>query len=182
LKRLLESGWNHDVNPAVDRGRVGRWLFEVYPHPAHVVLFDLPRIIKYKKGPLAQRRAGLKELQTAIVADLGRGRPRLVRSEVLSELTGHPLDSLRGKMLKRHEDELDALLCAYVAAHYWTWGPERNEMFGSMDDGYIVNPARTVQGRDWSFRKHPQAPAFDTSPVAPIAAQRGSLTTSGGAQ
>src|SRR5262249_11305937 len=44
--RLGAAGWRHFVDPASDRERSGRWVFEVYPHPVHVVLFNLQRIIK----------------------------------------------------------------------------------------------------------------------------------------
>ena len=41
----------------------GKWFFEVYPHPAHVVLFNREKIIKYKKGNVKLRREGLGEFQ-----------------------------------------------------------------------------------------------------------------------
>ncbi len=50
---------------------------------------------------------------------------------------------LRGKTLKRYEDTLDAIFCAYLAWHCWRWGEERNEMFGTMAEGYIVVPKRS---------------------------------------
>ncbi len=42
--------------------------------------------------------------------------------------------------MKRYEDTLDAIFCAYLAWHCWRWGAERNEMFGTMEQGYIVVP------------------------------------------
>jgi predicted RNase H-like nuclease len=41
------------------------------------------------------------------------------------------------------EDQLDAVLCAYIAAHYWLWGEERNQILGTAADGYIVVPKRS---------------------------------------
>lgn len=38
-------------------------MFEVYPHPAQVVLFDLPKIIRYKKGSASEKREGLSVLR-----------------------------------------------------------------------------------------------------------------------
>jgi hypothetical protein len=61
------------------------------------------------------------------------------------------LEALRGGALKTYEDTLDALLCAFIAAHYWAWGAERNEMIGTMAEGYIETPSRTVGGLPWSF-------------------------------
>jgi predicted RNase H-like nuclease len=126
-------------------------VFEVYPHPAHVVLFDLQRIIKYKKGTVAQRRAGLIELRNAISRQLCGAVPSLVTNATLRELLDRPLESVRGEALKIYEDTLDALLCAFLAAYYWTWGAERNEMIGTMAGGYIVTPSRTVADQQWSF-------------------------------
>lgn len=152
-KRLMDAGWAHNVNPMTDKKRHGRWFFEVYPHPAHVVLFDLPKIIKYKKGPVAQRRAGLTKLRVSIAERLGNAVPSLLSNEQLAELTRRPLESIRGSALKTFEDGLDAVLCAFVAAHYWTWAIDRNEMIGTMTHGYIVTPNRTISGTAWQFAR-----------------------------
>jgi hypothetical protein len=42
--------------------------------------------------------------------------------------------------LKALEDQLDALLCAYIGAHWWYWGRERNLVLGDRTTGYIVIP------------------------------------------
>jgi len=42
--------------------------------------------------------------------------------------------------LKALEDQLDALLCAYIGAHWWYWGIERNLVLGDRTTGYIVIP------------------------------------------
>ena len=54
-----------------------------------------------------------------------------------------PVD-LRGQALKHNEDQLDALLCCYLAAHYWYWGAVRNEMIGDLTRGHIVVPTRSI--------------------------------------
>jgi predicted RNase H-like nuclease len=46
-----------------------------------------------------------------------------------------------GAALKAVEDQLDSLICAYVAAHWWYWGIERNWVLGDATNGYIVIPA-----------------------------------------
>ena len=46
-----------------------------------------------------------------------------------------------GAALKAVEDQLDSLICAYVAAHWWYWGIERNWVLGDAATGYIVVPA-----------------------------------------
>jgi predicted RNase H-like nuclease len=37
--------------------------------------------------------------------------------------------------LKALEDQLDALLCAYIGAHWWYWGIERNLVLGDRTTG-----------------------------------------------
>jgi predicted RNase H-like nuclease len=53
------------------------------------------------------------------------------------------LDTLKGAPLKHYEDMLDATLCAYLAAYFWAWSYERNEMIGNHESGCIVNPKPT---------------------------------------
>jgi predicted RNase H-like nuclease len=50
--------------------------------------------------------------------------------------------TLKGRALKQYEDKLDALFCAYLAWYCWKWGAKKNEMYGSMEDGYIVVATR----------------------------------------
>lgn len=145
LVRALErSGFRHDFEVASAKRRSGRWVLEVYPHPAMVRMFNLDRIIPYKKGTPAQKRAGLTTLRRHLRA-LADGSRGLVMSPILSRLLAEDLREFRGTRLKRHEDTLDAIFCAYLAWHCWRWGGERNEMFGTLEDGYIVVPARPEQ-------------------------------------
>lgn len=139
--RLVRELSKHDVVHDFDirraAGRAGRWLFEVYPHPSMIRLFGLDTILSYKKGKVDQKRRGLRELQNHLRALIAR-RAGLSRNDSLDELLSTDVDDLRGQALKRYEDTLDALLCAYLAWHCWRWGPERNRMYGSLQDGYIV--------------------------------------------
>lgn len=59
------------------RRRPGRWLLEVYPHPAHVVLFDREAIIKYMRVPVGERRTGLQELASEMGRKLAKATPAL---------------------------------------------------------------------------------------------------------
>jgi len=62
LAKTLEGhGFQHCPQPH-KRHLSGKWFFEVYPHPAHVVLFRRSRIIKYKKGRVTSRKNGVKSL------------------------------------------------------------------------------------------------------------------------
>jgi predicted RNase H-like nuclease len=144
VNALTPYAFVHDFNVATAKQRTDRWVFEVYPHPAMVRLFGLAKIIRYKKGSLAEKRLGLGILRRHF-AELAGGSTALVMTPVLGELLARDMDALRGKGLKYYEDTLDALFCAYLAWHCWRWGAERNEMFGTMEEGYIVVP-KTVAG------------------------------------
>jgi predicted RNase H-like nuclease len=137
VKALEREGFSHDFDLATAKGRPGQWLFEVYPHPAMVRLFELKRIIKYKRVKVQEKRAGLAVLRGKL-----EKLPGLKSNSMLRELLGRDLGLLTGKGLKRYEDGLDALFCAYLAWHCWKWGREKNEMFGSLDEGYIVVPSK----------------------------------------
>jgi len=150
---LRDMGWSHDVAELQEAKRDGMWMFEVYPHPAHIVLFDRKKIISYKKGTLAQKRAGLSELRKDIVEKLANASLPLRSNQMLLDFSAVDLEKLAGPQLKAFEDIVDAVLCAYLAAHYWTWGASRNEVIGSMEGGYIVVPTATTTGQPWSFRR-----------------------------
>lgn len=141
---LTECGFAHDVSPQSDRKKSGRWFFEVYPHPAQVMLFGLAERIRYKKGTVAEKRDGLRTLRDLIWQRLGSADPPVRSNAALREALFVDLGFLKGRLLKQYEDRLDAIFCAYLALYYWTWGPERNEMIGDMDTGYIINPTATV--------------------------------------
>jgi len=113
----------------------GRHQIEVHPHAASVQLFDLDRIIKYKRGSLAERVAGLGMLRALVLARLPMLVPRLA-PPIIPEIPA------TGKALKACEDQIDALLCAYIAAYWWHWGRDRNDVLGDARSGYIVVPRR----------------------------------------
>ena len=64
--------------------------------------------------------------------------------------------------LKPVEDQIDAVLCSYIAAHWWFWGIRRNRVYGCGETGYVVVPQRKEfyqytkrktlisTGNDWS--------------------------------
>ncbi len=133
---LTAAGITH--SPEVARRRSARQVFEVYPHPATVVLFGLHKTLKYKHAP--DRSARLVEYRRyqALLRNLAGADPPLVPPDFLAEDVG----ALAGQRLKSYEDLLDALLCAYVA--YWCWhhGPAGYEMLGNMAEGYILVPVQ----------------------------------------
>ncbi len=138
--------------PTIKPQQLGRFQIEVFPHPATVHLFRLERILKYKKGRLSERRSELMKLHQYILDIL----PTLIPCLNPSTLSSSPMSQARclylvdaigtefpstGAALKALEDKLDALICAYVAAHWWYWGLERNLVLGDATTGYIVVPA-----------------------------------------
>ncbi len=139
-KKLATLGFEHGAIPEVARRQSGRWMFEGYPHAAQVVLFDLKRTIKYKKGNIAQKRMGLEELRTLIRTKLTASEPALRRNDMLLALLDQDIEQLKGTALKQYEDTLDAVICAFLAAYYWWWGIERNKCIGNVRSGYIINP------------------------------------------
>ena len=134
-RRLRRRGYSS--NPFLP-GRSGRRQLEIFPHLVQVAFFERPRIIKYKKGPVSARKAGLSEFQTAIETHLTRQDPPLLPSPQLSRLLREDPRALQGAALKSLEDRLDALLCAYMAFYYWTWGQARCEIIGDHAEGYII--------------------------------------------
>ena len=143
-RTLEQKGFSHTPNPASDQYKGGRWFFEVYPHAAQIVLFHLDKIIKYKKGRVEDKRAGLEILRHNIRTKFMQGKPPLHYNEPLEELLTRNLAELRGRMLKDYEDILDALVCAYLAFFYWRWGGEKNELIGNLETGYIINPTEAL--------------------------------------
>lgn len=142
LARLLEQGGFEQVaEPAQAKHRGGKWFFEVYPHPAQVVLFNLARIIKYKKGRVASRRIELKRLRDYLRHRMSTADPRLTPGDRGAALLQRDIDLLKGRSLKHYEDILDSYFCAYLALFLWRWGKEKNEVFGNRETGYIIVPS-----------------------------------------
>jgi predicted RNase H-like nuclease len=141
VSELEKRGFRHDFNLARAKERKGRWIFEVYPHPAMVQLFRLERVIRYKKGHLKDKQRGLAVLKEHL-RDLASGPLGWVESPELTQVLERDPSKLFGQALKRFEDTLDAIFCAYLAWYCWRWGEERNEIFGTLVKGYIVVPRR----------------------------------------
>lgn len=135
-KSLISRNFQHA--PAIEPKQLGRYQIEVFPHPATINLFGLPKILKYKKGRNSDRQQELTKLRNYIIEVL----PRLEPALSLKSLTLIPEipRQLTGKELKAIEDMLDSLICAYVAAYWWYWGEQKNLVLGNLDSGYIVIP------------------------------------------
>lgn len=145
--QLAQAGFCHGLPLQRAMGRRGRWLIEVYPHPAMVRLFGLDQILRYKKGSVRQRRAGLRELQDHLARLASRGIG-LCSSRTLTSLLGTDPTVLRGNLLKWYEDRLDAVLCAFIAWHCWRWGAAGTEVFGNLEMGYILVPTASINAEE----------------------------------
>jgi predicted RNase H-like nuclease len=128
-RRLEAMGFAHGA--AMEARQEGRFQIEVHPHAATVSLFGLDRIVKYKRGTRNERARGLRRLRTLALTRLPMLDPALDL-----RLPGVPVKG----PIKPVEDKIDAVLCAYIAAHWWCWGAERNTIYGNAADGYIVVP------------------------------------------
>jgi predicted RNase H-like nuclease len=117
----------------------GRYLCEVFPHPAHVALFSLPRTLKYKRKKSHDRSLQDSEMARyqQLLAGLAQADPPLLG---LDALTSCNAAALRGKGRKELEDALDAVTCAYVGYYAWWHGPERQQVYGSIAEGHILTP------------------------------------------
>jgi predicted RNase H-like nuclease len=129
-----------DVRPADPRIVA----LEVFPHPAHVRLFGLERVFKYKKKARAWP-AVLAEWSRyrAALGSLAAADPPLVLDAAI------PV-AVTCAGYKRWDDTLDAISCAYVAAFVWRWGigAPHVRVFGDLEDGYIVVPDRVWRPRE----------------------------------
>jgi predicted RNase H-like nuclease len=134
----LAAALDLDMDPSSGAGRKA---IEVYPHPATVVLFELDKTLKYKRGAFADRQRELLKLMT-LIEGLDDATPRLRanRSVAWVELRRRVEAATKPAQLDRDEDPVDAVLCAYIAL-YWYYRPDDVTIYGDFDTGYIVTPS-----------------------------------------
>jgi predicted RNase H-like nuclease len=137
LRQLAKLDIRHDAT--IIQRQPTRQAFEVYPHPAMVVLFGLDRVLKYKAKPgiaHAQRLKAFRDYQRHL-HNLRTGIPPMI---LPTELLAEAHLNKRGRALKAYEDQLDAVFCAYLGLYYWWWGTARCRIFGDAAQGYIIAP------------------------------------------
>jgi predicted RNase H-like nuclease/ppGpp synthetase/RelA/SpoT-type nucleotidyltranferase len=124
-----------------------RRALEVYPHAASVALFRLGRTLKYKHKQ-GRKRDGLQS-ELLQLMNLIEG---LAAAEVPLHVAGHEdwqrlrrsvENATRKSELRRAEDPVDAVLCAYVAL-YSVRRPDDVTLYGDADTGYILTPTLPV--------------------------------------
>ncbi len=136
-----------DINP---RSRRARRAIEVYPHPATVALFRLGRTLKYKNKPgrdLDQLRSELIVLFGLLEGLAGADPPLLMNGDQADRRAVTDWQALRNAVEKAErkselrivEDQVDAVICAYVAL-FGVREPERTTTYGDFETGYIVTP------------------------------------------
>ncbi len=138
LRKLnFEPGWQLSGKAAAG---IPRLAAEVYPHPAMVRLFQLQRIVKYKKGLVAARRREFRRLQKLLCALLAAEFPFLALDEDTQFL-------LRERWTKPVEDHLDAFFCALIGLWHLHHRGRRSEVIGDSKTGFILLPEdlRTVR-------------------------------------
>ena len=156
-----------DLDPRSGRDRRA---IEVYPHPATVVLFGLPRTLKYKdkRGrTLDSMRAALLQLMDhleRVVPDdrTPDGAWRALRADVEG--------ATRKSQLGVAEDQVDAVVCAYVAlfAERWPDGSRRT----------ATSSAATSSRRPWATPTTRSGGRSRSTPAATRAWSRSPTPTS----
>jgi predicted RNase H-like nuclease len=130
-----------DLNP---RSPAPRRAIEVYPHAATVALFRLERTLKYKAKP----GRGLDQLKSELLL-LMDGVERLAHTDVPLRVTDNAewvelrrqvVVAQRKSELRRAEDPVDAVVCAYVAL-YAQHLPAGITIYGDLATGCIVTPS-----------------------------------------
>lgn len=139
---LAARGFGLDPAPLL-AGETGRYALEVYPHAAHVRLFELEERIRYKRKrgrTVAEVRRGLAELQRRLMGLFEKTVPGVLENENVRAALSPEALRARGAALKRLEDMLDGLTCAYVGWHAWQLGRRGTEVFGDQDRGCVCVP------------------------------------------
>ena len=126
-----------DMDPT---SAASRRAIEVYPPSAAVVLFELKKILKYKRGAFEDRHRELLQLMT-LIEGLDKATPRLRVNHNVAwvELRNRIAAATRQAQLDRDEDPVDAVVCAYVAL-YRFHRPDDVTTYGDFASGYIITP------------------------------------------
>ncbi|MCE0499720.1 MAG: DUF429 domain-containing protein [Methylacidiphilales bacterium] len=134
-QRLRDNGYvvGYDLKTA------SRMATEVYPHPAMIRLFDLDRIIKYKKGKIAAKRSESRRLQDLLRKSLQNHQIDIVVSQEIEAL-------LNADLSKTVEDQTDAVVCALIGYLHWKYQGHLSKVIGSIDQGFILLPPRYRNG------------------------------------
>jgi len=125
---LRERGFDLGWDPSI-----ARLAMEVYPHPAMLRWFGLERILKYKRGPVGDRRREFRRYQSLLGSCLALRFP---------ELDPGPVGGawLAAEYSKEAEDRLDACFCALIAWHHGRHQGRQSQVLGDDRNGFLVLP------------------------------------------
>lgn len=121
------------------RAGSARTALEVYPHAASVALFGVPTTLKYKQKQgreVALLRSELLRLMTFLEQLDGL---RLTAAPQWAALRDAVETATRKSELRRAEDPVDAVLCAYLA-RFFHRRPAEVTIYGDPATGCIVTP------------------------------------------
>ncbi len=122
-----------DIDPA-STGR--RRAVEVYPHPATIVLFGLSKVLRYKDKP----GRDVELLRSELLRLMDHVASVVVTDVTWAGLRAAVVGAAQKSQLRRVEDQVDAVLCAYLAWFSDT-RPAQVTRYGDPETGYIVTPA-----------------------------------------
>jgi len=121
-----------------------RRAIEVYPHSATVALFRLTRTLKYKAKPgrdVGGLQSELLRLMDGIEGLAHAPVPlRVIGNTDWLSLRRQVIAARRKSELRRAEDPVDAVVCAYVAL-YAQRRPNDITVYGDLATGYVVTPS-----------------------------------------
>jgi predicted RNase H-like nuclease len=146
--RIAQMFRNNGYSIRYDLTRSKRAAIEVYPHPAMIHLFELDRIIKYKKGKVAAKREEFKRLQELLSKCL---KIRFRELEISPQVEA----LLKMPWTKSYEDQTDALFCALLGYLHWDGHGNLSRIVGSLESGFIVLPPRYKNGIMLMFPQRP---------------------------
>ena len=109
---------------------------EVYPHAATVALFGLDKTLKYKAKP----GRDLDLLRSELLRLMGLMETVVQPDDAWAALRASVETATRKSELRVAEDQVDAVVCAYVALYADRW-PERTTSYGDPESGVIVTPS-----------------------------------------
>jgi hypothetical protein len=91
----------------------------------------------HEEVPPTSRYAAVQNRVTAafLGIDLALRQLPIRQDVVLAEMLQRDPTDLKRSSRKSCEDSLDALFCAYLAYHYWRYGPSAWRLFGTPDEG-----------------------------------------------
>lgn len=139
LVTLFAQQYGFVESAPLPQQQAGRYICEIFPHPAHVRFFGLPKTLKYKGRPGRTYEERLAEFvrYQQLLGTLQQAVPPLFG---LEELLAVNLQTMTGRALKAYEDTLDAITCAYTVAYLWHHGPAAARVYGSITEGHIMTP------------------------------------------